>query len=100
MTFPGRIVLLIVGMLALPALVHASEPSRPHVPGMKIKSGKEIATPKDPGMVVAPPKVDPDALKSPPKNIDPKIDDATRRIDRTTQIKPREKRIKPGSDSR
>ncbi len=98
MTFPGRIVLLLVGMLALPALAQASEPSRPHVPGMKIKPGKEVTRPKDPGMVVAPPKIDPNALKSPPKNIDPKIDDATNRIDRTTRSKPGNRLIKPDVD--
>lgn len=70
---------LIAVMLALPAA--AVEPVKPKEPGMRAKPGKEIDVPKDRGMVVTPPKVNDEAVKTPPKNIDPKIDDATKRID-------------------
>lgn len=81
----SRTLLFIAYLLALPGLLQAVNPATPREQGMRIKPRKEIATPKDPGMTVVPPSTDKKALKSPPRNIDPKMDDATQAIDSKNQ---------------
>lgn len=44
------------------------------------------------GMVVVPPVVDPGAVKTPPKNIDPEITGATKDIDRQNRKKSEDKK--------
>lgn len=49
-------------------------------------------TPSDPGIVTTPPKVGPENIKTPPKNVDPEITGATEDIDRTNRWKSEEKK--------
>ncbi len=76
---------LITGLLVLPGLLMAVNPELPNEPGMRVKPRKELTSPKRDGIVMAPPKVDRDALKTPPKNIDPDINAATKPVDQHEQ---------------
>lgn len=78
---------LVALMLALPAWAGAVDPVKPKEPGLRAKPDRGVEAPKERGMVVPPPKVKDSALKKPPKNIDPKIDDATRKIDQANRAK-------------
>jgi hypothetical protein len=55
--------------------------------GMVKSPDSAMKGPSDSGMVVVPPKVDSKSVKTPPKNIDPEIDDATKDIDRENRKK-------------
>ena len=59
--------------------------------GMAKSPDSSMKTPSDPGMAVPPPAVGPENIKTPPKNIDPEITDATRDIDRENRRKSEEK---------
>jgi hypothetical protein len=48
-------------------------------------------TPSDPGIIAVPPKVDPQAVQTPPTNGEAKIKDATREIDRKNRQKTEDK---------
>ncbi len=85
------LLILITGLLALPGVLMAVNPKLPDEPGMRVKPRKELRSPRQDGIVVAPPKVDRDALKTPPKNIDPDIDAATKPIDQHEQKRSRAK---------
>ena len=54
--------------------------------------GSSVQTPSDPGIVTTPPKVGPENIKTPPKNVDPEIAGATEDIDRENRRKSEEKR--------
>jgi hypothetical protein len=71
-----------------------SGPPVPSVPdrGMsRAPDSSPMKTPSDSGMVVTPPDVGPEIAKTPPKNIDPKINDATGEIDRKNRKKSEDK---------
>ncbi|HEX7649236.1 MAG TPA: hypothetical protein VF450_17695 [Noviherbaspirillum sp.] len=66
--------------LLLPLLATAQTMKAPSDPGM-------AKPPADAGAVVKPPPVNDKSVATPPKNVDPEIDAATRDIDRATKKK-------------
>ena len=60
--------------------------------GMAGSPDSPMKTPSDPGIITVPPKVDPEAVKTPPKNIDPRITDVTKDVDRMNRKKSEDKR--------
>lgn len=85
-----------------PAIAQSTLPSQPGAStkapadrGMvKNPDARPGATPSDPGIIAVPPKVDPQAVQTPPTNAEPKIKDATGDIDRMNRQKT-EKKMKP-----
>lgn len=74
-----------------------SDPSirTPSDPGMQSKPDKSMKAPSDSGIVVVPPRPASDAMiTTPPRRVDPKIDDATPDIDKKNSEKSREKDAK------
>ena len=71
--------------LLLPLLATAQTMKAPADPGM-------AKPPADAGAVVKPPPVNDKSVATPPKNVDPQIDSATRDIDRATKKKSEEKK--------
>jgi hypothetical protein len=61
-------------------------------PGMSTSPDKSMKAPSNSGMVVVPPKTDPEAIVTPPKQVDPKIDDATPGVDRKNAEKSQDKK--------
>jgi hypothetical protein len=54
------------------------------------KSDGQTKEPSNTGIVVVPPKTDPEAVTRPPANVDPKMDDATGEVDRKNREKSQE----------
>lgn len=61
-------------------------------PGMSTSPDKSMKAPSNSGMVVVPPKTDSEAVVTPPKQVDPKIDDATPGVDRKNAEKSQDKK--------
>lgn len=59
---------------------------------MKSPDPSMMKNPSDSGMVVPPPNIGPENIKTPPKNIDPEIAGATKDIDRANRKKSEDKR--------
>jgi len=66
----------------------------PADPGMRTTPDKSMKAPSNSGMVVVPPKTDTEAVVTPPKQVDPKIDDATPGVDRNNAKKSQDKTSK------
>jgi hypothetical protein len=91
----------LAALLLASAALASAQPNFPSDPGAPVKppAGDGIAKPPaapmkvpwDPGMVVVPPKVDPESIKTPPKNIDPEIIEPTDEIDRRNRKKSEDK---------
>jgi len=74
-----------------------SDPSirTPSDPGIQSMPDKSMKAPSNSGIVVVPPKTASDAMvTTPPRRVDPKIDDATPGIDRKNAEKSQEKDAK------
>lgn len=89
--------ILAASLFAAGAWAQSGMPSTP--PSMKTPSDPSMKAPSDPGMkapsntgkIIVPPTVDPGSVTTPPKNIDPKIDDATGGIDRKNRKETQDK---------
>jgi hypothetical protein len=90
--------MLAAGMIAAGAWAQSGMPSTP--PSMKAPSDPGMKAPANTGKIVVPPSVDPGSLATPPRNVDPKIDDATGDIDtknrKATEDKDKPSKRKPG----
>lgn len=76
------------------AMPDKAEPSRkmPADPGMRAEPPASGKTPSDPGAVVVPPRTGTEEIvKTPRKDVDPKIDDATEDIDRKNRKRSEQK---------
>lgn len=84
----------VFAIVALAAAIRVGAADKPHAsiappdpPGVRKPTDPGVKFPQDPGMTVAPPIVDSKAVKTPPKNIDPKIDEASDAIERKNRKK-------------
>ncbi|RZI44621.1 hypothetical protein EGT07_04195 [Herbaspirillum sp. HC18] len=84
--------LLFAAACALPAAAQTDVPKKGEPPAKA--PGGSANTPSDPGAVVTPPSTGTEEIVKKPKNVDPKIDDATPDIDRRNRRKSEEKSTK------
>ena len=78
LTFACLVALALPGSVAVQANRPAAAQTPVQTPAPSVVPGEASGS----GMVRVPPVTDPKVLSTPPKNIDPAIDDATGRIDR------------------
>jgi hypothetical protein len=78
------------GQTGLPAKPDSSI-KPPADPGIRRSPDSPMQAPSNSGVIVVPPKTDPEAITTPPKNVDPEIDDVTKDIDRKNRQKSEDK---------
>jgi hypothetical protein len=92
--------ILTTGLLALASSAwgQADMPKRsdspmkaPADPGIRSAPDSSMKAPSNSGVIVVPPKTDHAAIATPPRNIDPEIDAATRDIDKKNRKKSQDK---------
>lgn len=97
-----RMQIMLCSLLAMPVMAGAQvvTPEQPSsgagtAPGAQGASGTG-----DAGAVVVPPKMDPAAIATPPKRIDPKMDDATAGVDARNRQKSQDQQLDPKPDTK
>ncbi|RJF97336.1 hypothetical protein [Noviherbaspirillum saxi] len=90
---------LLGGLLSTACLAQSAGKTEPTFPapidpGISIAPDKSMKAPSNSGIVVVPPKTDPGAVVTPPRHVDPKMDDATSDIDRKNAEESRNKKSK------
>ncbi|HEY0848221.1 MAG TPA: hypothetical protein VGE12_22830 [Noviherbaspirillum sp.] len=76
---------------AIPARPESSMTLPDDPGGMRKPRGDGMKTPSDPDAVVVPPTTGNEEITKKPRNVDPKMDDATEDIDRKNRKKSRDK---------